>query len=74
MTKYELEMIKGHKFSDRYYELFEKISGISNGEFPLVDFLNDIEYREFMGEAFYDYESAYNKIEKIYNMFIQKGE
>ena len=70
MTNKELSNIKGHQVSDKYFELFEKVSDISNSEFPLVDFLNDIEDREYKNDSTYNYARAYEDIEKIYNTFV----
>ena len=47
-------------------ELKEKISEISNSEFPLIDFFNDIALNN--NENF-DKERAYEDIEKIYEVF-----
>lgn len=49
-------------------ELKEKISEISNSEFPLIDFFNDIGWLE--GSKWFNTEKAYEDIEKIYNVFV----
>ena len=49
-------------------ELKEKISEISNSEFPLIDFFNDIGWLE--GIKWFNTEKAYEDIEKIYNVFV----
>ena len=71
MTREELEDIKGHSVSDRFFELFDKISGISNSEFPLVDFLNDIEHLESVNEKTLNTCKMYDDIEKIYKVFVE---
>ena len=48
-------------------KLKEKISEISNSEFPLIDFFNDIGWLE--GIKWFNTEKAYEDIEKIYNVF-----
>ena len=48
--------------------LKEKISEISNSEFPLIDFFNDIGWLE--GSKWFNTEKAYEDIEKIYNVFV----
>ena len=50
----------------RIEELQEKVAEVSNSFFPLDTFLNDIIQRESKGDKDYDFESAYNDIEKIY--------
>ena len=47
-------------------ELREKISEVSNSEFPLIDFFNDIEMNT---DKNFNTEQAYEDIEKIYNVF-----
>ena len=49
-------------------DLKEKISEISNSEFPLIDFFNDIGW--FGGSKWFNTEKAYEDIEKIYNVFV----
>ena len=49
-------------------ELKEKICEISNSEFPLIDFFNDIGWLE--GSKWFNTEKAYEDIEKIYNVFV----
>lgn len=49
-------------------ELKEKICEISNSEFPLIDFFNDIGWLE--GSKWFNIEKAYEDIEKIYNVFM----
>ena len=48
-------------------ELKEKIIEISNSEFPLVDFFNDIDW---LDDRHFNTEKAYEDIEKIYNVFM----
>lgn len=48
-------------------ELKEKISEISNSEFPLIDFFNDIDW---LDDRHFNTEKAYEDIEKIYNVFV----
>lgn len=48
-------------------QLREKISEISNSEFPLIDFFNDIGRNK---DPRYNKELAYQDIEKIYDVFI----
>ena len=48
-------------------ELKEKISEISNSEFPLIDFFNDIDW---LDDKRFNTEKAYEDIEKIYNVFV----
>lgn len=49
-------------------ELKEKICEISNSEFPLIDFFNDIGWLD--GSKWFNIEKAYEDIEKIYNVFM----
>lgn len=49
-------------------ELKEKMCKISNSEFPLIDFFNDIGWLE--GIKWFNTEKAYEDIEKIYNVFM----
>ena len=49
-------------------ELKDKLSEISNSEFPLIDFFNDIGWLE--GSKWFNTEKAYEDIEKIYNVFM----
>ena len=48
-------------------ELREKIFDISNSEFPLIDFFNDISLND---NEYFDTERAYKDIEKIFNVFV----
>lgn len=48
-------------------ELKEKIIKISNSEFPLIDFFNDIGW---LDDRHFNTEKAYEDIEKIYNVFM----
>jgi chromosome segregation ATPase len=48
-------------------ELKEKICEISNSEFPLIDFFNDIDW---LDDRHFNTEKAYEDIEKIYNVFM----
>ena len=48
-------------------ELKEKIIKISNSEFPLIDFFNDIDW---LDDRHFNTEKAYEDIEKIYNVFM----
>lgn len=48
-------------------ELKEKIIEISNSEFPLIDFFNDIDW---LDDRHFNTEKAYEDIEKIYNVFM----
>ena len=70
MTKNEL--IKFHKEvfnripSDRYVELFIKFCDYSNTEFPITDFLLDIELNK---DPNYNKEKAFDDLEKIFNLF-----
>ena len=49
-------------------ELKEKIIKISNSEFPLIDFFNDIGWLE--DSKWFNTEKAYEDIEKIYDVFM----
>lgn len=48
-------------------ELKEKIIEISNSEFPLIDFFNDIDW---LDDRHFNTEKAYEDIEKIYDVFM----
>lgn len=48
-------------------KLKEKISEISNSEFPLIDFFNDIDW---LDDKRFNTEKAFEDIEKIYNVFV----
>ena len=48
-------------------ELKEKIIKISNSEFPLIDFFNDIDW---LDDRHFNTEKAYEDIEKIYDVFM----
>lgn len=48
-------------------ELKEKMCKISNSEFPLIDFFNDIDW---LDDRHFNTEKAYEDIEKIYNVFM----
>lgn len=66
------ELIKFHKEvfnrtpSDRYVELFIKFFDYTNSEFPIADFLLDIELNS---DPNYNKERAFDDLEKIFDLF-----
>lgn len=51
----------------KYYEIYDKILKVSNSEFPLIDFLNDI---ILIKDKNFNKKQALIDIEKIYNTFM----
>lgn len=52
--------------SERYVELYMKFTDYSNSEFPITDFLLDIELNI---DPNYNKERAFDDLEKIFNLF-----